>query len=776
MEGEKLKQAGLSAVVLYPTATKRSGDSSRIEAEATVFVPTPIYISAIIVSGNGILRSSISQQSSPNLPAEYGPTTLIPLKRSVAPSINWEIGKYRATGQTEIKAERTVPSRPRTGDTYSEFPFPFPVVNYLPLVTSPVVPQPLPPTLVVRQQGNQVILRWNQQAERYTTRAQLQVSENEQGPWFAVDTSGNGGIRTGDSGGFTETDGFEEVLSNVPLKGTQEIPEPRALCYRVRRVDDDGQASGWSNAAMVEIKPIVQGQIGAGSVGSTNFVSDLYGNQGAGNKLAYWSLDDTLDGRSPFFLKEMQDTSQEGPSIPLKVSGPYVRGTIGKSGRGLALDGHNNGSYLITPKVGDSGEWNSFTMLGIFKGDSTQPQSTIGLLSYWSASFSLEISYVKRTSRLRIKGTGFEFGESGVALFNDEWRQVVLTLGDSEMGLWLDGGLLISKKIGVAIPQGGFFGVGGVAGNNTITNKINGEVDEIRLWNRALSQKEITYFNNFPGGGTTDIITNSNFLPESIDATKVTADFFETGFARVRNSIQIGQPINVESGNLRTHADADEFSLQKYNGTNWENEGSFFQNSNGAQLEIGKTTISGEEIKISEGATRWVGDNEKIVFSKLIDNRWLNQTKIEGQRIVFYNENGEETRVWGSEDLNVGNRILFNNFIVSQDSGELNFQGTIKANSIGALNRFINQTITQRDLFLSLARNTGTWTKIHGTGFLNDNVGGNQLFEGNLVLAERKSGTLFYLHCINTKTKQAQILKVNSHLSIKVFDVVTMEF
>ena len=775
----KIEVNAVSSAIINPSFSIRSG-RSRIETEAVAFTLVNKYISLKTQSARSRIEiGPVEVVPASSFEADDASLVSVPITRIATPSSRSEISKYRAVGFYELSTTRTISPRANLGDSFPNTPYPYPQVTREPTPVTLPIPQLLPPTLTVRQQGREVVLHWSEQHELYNSRVELQVSQNEDGPWFGPDLSGGDTITTGDS--FSTSEGFEEVLTNIPLKGTPDIPEPRALCYRVRRVSEFGEKSEWSQASMVVVKPIQEGDVGSNSIGAAKLKGTIYGSQGEGSKLAYWSLDDTLEGKSPFSLSSMQDTSQEGPIIPLLVSGPEIREANGINGRGLELDGINNGSYLITPPVGRNGEnWSSLSFLAFIKGDSEQPQNIVGLISYWSSAFDFSVSYVKTTRILRIRtnkaGVVSTLNSDPLTLLDNEWKQIGFSVGDSKMGLWLNGEKIKETRSGDLIPKGGYFSVGGIAGNNFSGFKLKGIVDEIRLWERSLAAEEFKFFRNFPGGNTTDIITNANLLQESIDVSKVTTDFFETGFAKVRNSIQIGQPINVESGNLRTHADADEFSLQKFNGTTWENEGSFYQTPNGSFLDVGNSQISPSGITIERGNNRSFRDENKIVFDKKIGSVWFKQLQIEKEKIVFYDDAGVEKRIIDKNPLNLGDTIYFDDFIVTKDEEKLNFQGIASFNSIEPQNRFIGQMINQRELFLLLTRNSTNWVKIHGTGFLNDNVGGNQIFEGNIVLGEKKSSNLFHLHCVNTKTKQAQILNVNSHLQTKLFDVVTMEF
>ena len=81
-------------------------------------------------------------------------------------------------------------------------------------------------------------------------------------------------------------------------------------------------------------------------------MNDLFGRQGVGNKIAYWSMDDTAgeNSQTPFQLGVMQDTSEEGTPVPLRINGRQITGDTGIISKAIFIDGYNNDSYAITNK------------------------------------------------------------------------------------------------------------------------------------------------------------------------------------------------------------------------------------------------------------------------------------------------------------------------------------------------------------------------------------------------------------------------------------------
>ena len=760
-----------------------TGDSGTWNIEPTIYTPITKYIEFGFRGNPGFWDiTAVEQVPTPNLVKENTPEVVIPIVVPVDPGERSEASKYKAHGYNEFSVERVLPPRAIIGDTFPDTPFSRSVKTRERTILSAAVPQLLPPVITAVQQGRQVIIRWDEQRDLWIHRNQVQVSQNEDGPWFAP--SGGDTVHTGDS--YAEFDGQEAIIPNVPLSGSEDFPVPRPLCYRVRRIDNDGEVSEWSQPAMVVVKPTERKETGARTISSAKLVTKLWGSQGSGDNLAYWSLDDTLEGRTPFQLGIMRDTSQDGIANPLKITGPNILGVQGIVKRALYFDGNNDTSYAITNRVGDTGDsWDSISMMGFINGGPRQQQTLIGLLSYHRNNDNyINITYSPSNRIYRLKfGDSFILNSDPIDLLNNQWHQVGFTYNftTKKAELWLDGELLKSTTFSTtktSILQGGYFGIGGIVGNNNLGFKITGKVDEVRIWNRILTQQEFSFFVNSPKGvdGPT-VVTNENILPDSLDVSRIKADQVETLFALVRNSITIGQDINVAKGNKRTHADADEFSLQTYNGTAWRNDGSFYGDTHGSHIILSGDTVTNQidfdQIVFTNNNDRAINKADSSTFYKKAGSSWLIKSQINKDQITFFEDDGTKKIEIGENKFSIGDTIEFSNnyFITKSTINKLQFSGEIEAAAIVPQNRFTGGSIKQKDLFVILNNSTSYWMKMDCYGVLNSAKGGNQVFEGDIKYAERKSGNLFYLYCVNTKNKTAQTMKVNLNLDVVLFDV-----
>ena len=326
----------------------------------------------------------------------------------------------------------------------------------------------------------------------------------------------------------------------------------------------------------------------------------MFGSQGVGDRLTYWSMDDTAgdEGRTPTELRFLQDTSETGNPYPLKVSGRQIRGVTGIVSRAIYLDGWNNYSYATSGRIGTVGDsWNEISMMAFVKLETFQPQTEIGLLAYYlNENNYININYVKNTRILRVRvGDSWIVNSQPLTILDNSWRQIGFNYNavTKNLQLWLDGALLHERTIGDTqnyIAQGGYIGVGGLVYLNSVgepflSNKIRGAIDEVRTWKRVLSADEFRFFRNFPkGAGNSQFITPDRILEGSISADKLAANAIDVLFANIHGRALFGTPVDVENTaqGFRTHIDSDEIRIQRIKDSQWVDHGRIWQTQEGA--------------------------------------------------------------------------------------------------------------------------------------------------------------------------------------------------
>ena len=117
-------------------------------------------------------------------------------------------------------------------------------------------------------------------------------------------------------------------------------------------------------------------------------------------------------------------------------------------------------------------------------------------------------------------GTGADFFVSSVNKYNDnQWHYAVVTYDGTTIRLYVDGVQVATKSTGGASPETSGTKPVRVAANSRVTpptsNFFIGNVDEVRIWNRAISSSEVT--NAF--AGTFDTAGQVLYLPFSVSGS-----------------------------------------------------------------------------------------------------------------------------------------------------------------------------------------------------------------------------------------------------------------
>jgi len=115
-------------------------------------------------------------------------------------------------------------------------------------------------------------------------------------------------------------------------------------------------------------------------------------------------------------------------------------------------------------------------------------------------------------------GTGADFFVNSPSTYNDnQWHYAVVTYEGTTIRLYIDGIQVATKSTGGAAPETSGTKPVRIAANSRVTpptsNFFTGNVDEVRIWNRALSSSEVTS----AFGGTFNTVGQVLHLPFSVD-------------------------------------------------------------------------------------------------------------------------------------------------------------------------------------------------------------------------------------------------------------------
>ena len=225
--------------------------------DISVSVETPIPTIGIFSDTFSLVYNDISIIIETPLPTvEINPDSYMPIHSFVAismetplPTIGIRVdenfsSRFTIKGNFIWRSFREYESGASAGDAISDS-WRQPVRIGLP---DSINPKANAPVLIAVGYGRNIYLRWDKQANLDNLlHHSIQVAESSNGPWYAPKLNGETDWKTGSVNGVTNVGGHDITHSRIPLLGTDDVPLPRILHYRVRRVIDDNTFGMWSN-------------------------------------------------------------------------------------------------------------------------------------------------------------------------------------------------------------------------------------------------------------------------------------------------------------------------------------------------------------------------------------------------------------------------------------------------------------------------------------------------------------------------------------------------
>jgi hypothetical protein len=274
-------------------------------------------------------------------------------------------------------------------------------------------------------------------------------------------------------------------------------------------------------------------------------------------------------------------------------------------------------------------------------GNSTNTERTIVGKRANGSGFQLSLRTDNRIA-LRWNSASLEEMISNTALNNGVWINVGITYDGTVAKIYIDGILDSQATLSACIPDGNILGIGArIDVDETAYDHFRGEIDEIRMWDIALSQDQIRFIMNQELEEDSNLVIGS-IIPNNITKNDITGLNWDSLKAYYSMNSFIGTSLNDESGNKGYGRMANEnyFELKTqtaplpYISTgigNWENPSSW---NNGTLL-------------FTPGSTRVInGSVEKINWNIVKTNSEITITNSDVTLLGLFVE---------SDELNVDN-------------------------------------------------------------------------------------------------------------------------
>jgi hypothetical protein len=193
--------------------------------------------------------------------------------------------------------------------------------------------------------------------------------------------------------------------------------------------------------------------------------------------VGYWSFE---DGQG----STVTDFSGSGNDGTLQNMDPASDWVSGK--RGTALDFDGSDDYADVGKVGLSGG-STRTISGWVKSSDESQQFWVGLFGFNDGgqsdnSFDVEISGNSGKYVAHVFGNQWDIAPQSAS-----WHHIAMTYDGSQLKAWFDGTLKVDVSYGALSAKDSF----GFAHRNDNNNRWAGKIDEVRVYNRALSASEV---------------------------------------------------------------------------------------------------------------------------------------------------------------------------------------------------------------------------------------------------------------------------------------------
>ena len=426
---------------------------------------------------------------------------------------------------------------------------------------------PEAPVLQAWPEGRSVRLTWDRQylltnLDHYA----LQVSQDGTN-WYSLQNDGDDW--QDQAGNTTRHDAEEYRHVAIPLDGTADHPRSRTLHYRVRRVTRAGTNGAWSVVVTATAHALTTGDL-ASSIISAAKIDPAGFLRGVDEGLvAYWSLD---DGASNQAITAMADNTGNGQDLDIHGTPTNV---VGISGLALNFPGAQTDDYLErSPFDGLSGGTLSISLW--LRRDA----AGVGTLLEYDDSSDTDVLRIALSSTGKVEVVpGAQAAKSSATVVTDNaWHHLVLVLDSTAGSWWVDGRLDSSFTLtALNVATGGTLVLGGRTPQQS-ADALDGDLDEVRLYDRALTEAEIKFLYMQPAGPQPGMILGSRIIAETIDARHIVADAFNVLVGKVQDELHIGdrgwmaggKQAPPVSGDQRGYLDRDEVALERHDGSGWK--------------------------------------------------------------------------------------------------------------------------------------------------------------------------------------------------------------
>lgn len=246
--------------------------------------------------------------------------------------------------------------------------------------------------------------------------------------------------------------------------------------------------------------------------------------------------------------------------------------------------------------------------------------------------------------------------DSNTTLPDNVWHHVAVTYNGTTANLYIDGVLDTTKTMTSPTPNGSDFAIGAIyVSKSNIQDFFKGDIDEIRIWDAALTPNQLRYVMNQELEKATTVV-NGTIVPNTITKNEIEMVNWTNLLAYYNMNSYIGTHLNDVSGNGNRGSltDPDQFTLEyqssplPYNSLadgDW-NDNLTWQNG-GEQYIPGSASIVDPNITVDWNIVRTnhniTIDNTANLPTVNRDNRTVLSLMIDTNKIEVVGDNATDT-------------------------------------------------------------------------------------------------------------------------------------
>ena len=252
-----------------------------------------------------------------------------------------------------------------------------------------------------------------------------------------------------------------------------------------------------------------------------------------GGLLAYYPLD-TGTG------KVVYDATSTNADMPFNGTPTW---NSGKIDGGIATSSGNTAGTTTNPSLSYSAlsvcSWANMTSTGTTPTIISMSDSTISTNNMWSLGFSTGATTPQMS--IRLAGTTYSV-TSSTSLGTSTWGYICTTYDGSNLKMYLNGVSTGTTSVNQAITAPS--GVGIYLGARNTSVPFTGSIDEVKIYNKALSDKEVLAEYNAQNAG----ITSGTYLPINPGSSQTTNYDVVVQTDAANYSLAINQNNDLTSG------------------------------------------------------------------------------------------------------------------------------------------------------------------------------------------------------------------------------------